>query len=85
VHENIRGGAYFAREEPTSSDEEEIEAKYLAEERLGIMMGAPDEPSHEPLAKTDTTLVDMLERLRHVWTRQEPGHSDAPRNERGEA
>jgi transposase len=85
VHENIRGGAYFAREEPTSSEEEEIEAKYLAEERLGIMMGAPDEPSHEPPAKTDTTLVDMLERLRHVWTRQEPGHSDAPRNERGEA
>ena len=85
VHENIRGGAYFAREETSKNDEEEIEAKYLAEERLAIMMGAPDEPSHEPPTNTGTMLVDVLDRLRHEWTRQEPGHSDAPRNERGEA
>jgi transposase len=85
VHENIRGGEYFARDEQPIIDEEEIEAKYLAEERLGIMMGAPDEPLHEPPAKTGATLVGLLERLSKVWTRPEPGHSDAPRNERGEA
>jgi len=35
VHENIRGGAYFDREEANSIDE--IEARYLDEERLAIM------------------------------------------------
>jgi hypothetical protein len=38
VHENIRGGEYFDREEVTSSREgEEIEARYLDEERQSII------------------------------------------------
>lgn len=38
VHENIRGGDYFDREEATSrSEEEEIEARYLEEERQSII------------------------------------------------
>lgn len=42
VHENIRGGAYFDREEVKAVEiEDEIEARYLAEERLAIM----NEPS----------------------------------------
>ena len=46
VHENIRGGAYFDREEATSSrGVEEIEARYLEEERQSII--------HEP--RTDTS------------------------------
>jgi len=45
VHENIRGGDYFDREEgkETSSDSDACEAHYLAEERLAII----DEPSTE--------------------------------------
>jgi transposase len=43
VHENIRGGDYFDREEVTSSSEDEgIEARYLEEERQSII--------HEPRA-----------------------------------
>jgi transposase len=42
VHENIRGGAYFDREEvETAPNEDEIEARYLEEERSSIM----NEPS----------------------------------------
>jgi transposase len=38
VHENIRGGDYFDREEATSrSEEEEIEARYLEDERRSII------------------------------------------------
>jgi hypothetical protein len=38
VHENIRGGDYFDREESGSRDEEEeIEARYLEEERQSII------------------------------------------------
>jgi len=38
VHENIRGGAYFDREEQeAASGAEEIEAQYLEEERFAIM------------------------------------------------
>jgi len=38
VHENIRGGDYFDRDEATSSgEEEEIEARYLDEERQSII------------------------------------------------
>src|SRR5208282_6780304 len=38
VHENIRGGEYFDREEAMSQDEEEeIEARYLEEERQSII------------------------------------------------
>lgn len=38
VHENIRGGDYFDREEAMSRDEgEEIEARYLEEERQSII------------------------------------------------
>jgi hypothetical protein len=38
VHENIRGGGYFDRDEATSSGgEEEIEARYLDEERQSII------------------------------------------------
>lgn len=38
VHENIRGGAYFDREEvETASSGDEIEAMYLEEERFAIM------------------------------------------------
>jgi transposase len=42
LHENIRGGAYFDREEvQTIKNGEEIDARYLDEERIAIM----DEPS----------------------------------------
>jgi len=42
VHENIRGGEYFDRgEEESSSEAEEIEARYLEEERRAII----EEPS----------------------------------------
>ena len=38
VHENIRGGDYFDRDEATSGDEgDEIEARYLEEERQSII------------------------------------------------
>jgi transposase len=38
IHENIRGGAYFDREEVKREEsEDEIEARYLEEERLSIM------------------------------------------------
>lgn len=41
VHENIRGGAYFDREEvETAASADEVEARYLAEERVSII--------HEP-------------------------------------
>ena len=37
VHENIRGGEYFDRGEEESAREEEIEARYLEEERKSII------------------------------------------------
>jgi transposase len=46
VHENIRGGDYFDREEVTSNaKEEEIEARYLEEERQSIIHEHSTEPS----------------------------------------
>jgi transposase len=45
VHENIRGGAYFDREEAeTVANTDEIDARYLSEERFAIM----NEPSAHP-------------------------------------
>jgi hypothetical protein len=53
VHENIRGGAYFDREEvkaAESGNENENEARYLEEERLSIMNERrPGESQQEPL------------------------------------
>jgi hypothetical protein len=37
THENIRGGAYFDREETKAKSDEEIEACYLEEERVAII------------------------------------------------
>jgi transposase len=48
VHENIRGGAYFDREEGKESDSHDaIEARYLEEERLGIMKDSIDSGPRE--------------------------------------
>jgi hypothetical protein len=52
VHDNIRGGEYFDRQELNSPDSEDaIEARYLEEERQAIILestfastGAPDRP-----------------------------------------
>jgi transposase len=45
VHENIRGGAYFDREELNGAPNAgEIEARYLEEERLSIMNDANEPP-----------------------------------------
>src|SRR5262249_54035676 len=42
VHENIRGGAYFDREEGEQAKRiDEIEARYLDEERLAIILFLP--------------------------------------------
>lgn len=72
VHENIRGGAYFDREETaTSPEEDRIEAGYLEEERLGIKMGASLAPSDKPKAATVRTVSELLERLKTSWTRGE--------------
>jgi transposase len=47
VHENIRGGDYFAREEVEPTSEcDEIEARYLEEERLSIIIESNTESSH---------------------------------------
>jgi hypothetical protein len=57
VHENIRGGVYFDRGETTTgSEEEEIEARYLEEERQSII--------HEP--RTDTSAGDAPCRRQEV-------------------
>jgi transposase len=46
VHENIRGGGYFDREEAMSRvEEEEIEARYLEEERQSIIHERGAEPN----------------------------------------
>ena len=60
VHENIRGGEYFDREEATSrSKEEEIEARYLDEERQSII----HEPSGVPsVGNVHRRLVDDARR-----------------------
>lgn len=48
VHENIRGGDYFDRGEMTTpSSSEEIEARYLEEERLSIMNDSTVEARRE--------------------------------------
>jgi transposase len=81
VHENIRGGAYFDREETeTAPSDDEIEARYLEEERLAIM----NEPSvlaslpspavrgvtqPSPSRAATATLPALLERLRALWSR----------------
>jgi transposase len=57
IHENIRGGVYFDRgETSTGSEEEEIEARYLEEERQSII--------HEP--RTDTSAGDAPCRRQEV-------------------
>src|SRR5262249_13919017 len=49
VHENIRGGAYFDREEgETAASADEIEAQYLAEERFAIIHEPDALPSLRP-------------------------------------
>jgi hypothetical protein len=59
VHENIRGGDYFDRGEATPSNEEDnIEARYLEEERQSII--------HEP--RTDASTGEALRRRTdEVW------------------
>jgi transposase len=48
VHENIRGGAYFDREEVEQANRiDEIEARYLDEERLAIMNESRADTGHE--------------------------------------
>ena len=48
VHENIRGGAYFDREEVEQANPiDEIEARYLDEERLAIMNESHAGTGHE--------------------------------------
>jgi transposase len=37
AHDNIRGGAYFDREETKAKSDDEIEARYLEEERIAII------------------------------------------------
>jgi transposase len=55
VHENIRGGDYFDREEveATSRNSDENEARYLAEERLAIM----NEPAVEETREAPRRVV----------------------------
>lgn len=49
VHENIRGGDYFAREEvKPRSKWDEIEARYLEEERLSIILDSTTASNCEP-------------------------------------
>jgi transposase len=83
VHDNIRGGAYFGREEPTREEEEEIEARYLEEERIAIRMESRIEaPGAEaPLAKAPRTVEALLERLKTTWSRPDEA---APRAASGE-
>jgi hypothetical protein len=62
VHENIRGGEYFDRGEVTSSSEgEDIEARYLEEERQSII--------HEPRA--DASAVETHRRRKDEVRRDE--------------
>jgi hypothetical protein len=87
VHENIRGGAYFDREEPTAREEDEIEARYLEEERLGIMMGKPIEPTGRSPEKATMTLPELLERLKTSWSRKAPSgvdEADVSQEDQGE-
>jgi hypothetical protein len=44
IHDNIRGGEYFDRKETATSDEE-IETRYLAEERLAIINDSSEQRS----------------------------------------
>ena len=80
VHENIRGGTYFDREEGASA--EEIEARYLEEERLAIRMESAvantDEARERGTAAPPaapavvmTPLPTLLGRLRALWSRAE--------------
>lgn len=49
VHENIRGGDYFARGEMEPTNKcDMIEARYLEEERISIILDSNTEPSREP-------------------------------------
>ena len=75
VHENIRGGAYFDREEMVMTPSDEIDARYLEEERLGIRMGASVEPSRALAPKEPRTVAELVERLRAQWSR--PAQSGA--------
>src|SRR5262249_42888879 len=67
VHENIRGGDYFDRREVMSrSEEEEIEARYLEEERQSII--------HEP--RSDVREGEARRRDKEV-VRPDEGSQDA--------
>ncbi len=66
VHENIRGGDYFDRGEVRSSrEEEEIEARYLEEERQSII--------HEP--RTDASAA-LSPRRREEEAQRSEGHDE---------
>jgi hypothetical protein len=90
VHENIRGGAYFDREKErrdAGETDEEIEARYLVEEREAIIMADRHEPLNEPPVKGSKTLPELLAVLQTSWSRVSPqaiAENDVSREERGE-
>lgn len=90
VHENIRGGAYFDREERAKAELDEMESRYLEEERLAIKLEASQPPrALEPSApKAPKTVAELLERLRPQWSRATPselGGEALPNDEIGES
>jgi transposase len=88
AHENIRGGAYFDREEVAMKPkEEEIEARYLEGERLGIMMDASVKPASESPEQAPRTVAELIERLKTSWSLPSPTtntRTDASQGQRGE-
>jgi transposase len=69
IHENIRGGEYFDRNEAMALEEQKIEAHYLEEERTAIMNessapGGAERSTGDPQAKR----VDMSSRSAHGYS-----------------
>lgn len=88
LHENIRGGAYFDREKGRSEEDEEIEARYLEEERRAIMMDGNGEPLNDAApVKASRSLPELFDVLRTSWSRMPPqrlAENDVSREGRGE-
>jgi transposase len=82
VHENIRGGDYFDREEATSrSEEEEIEARYLEEERQSIIHEPSADSSREKIREGHVAEARSMASTRGVVDPVEPGLGSAVRAE----
>jgi hypothetical protein len=59
----------------------------LEEERMGIMMGEPIDPTGPSPVKANMTLPELLERLKTSWSRKAPSgvdEADVSQEDQGE-